>query len=35
MLFQVGCQPIDAAAHLKLLGESLGVIGARLKEHVV
>ncbi|KAK2174772.1 hypothetical protein NP493_778g04012 [Ridgeia piscesae] len=32
--FNVGCQPIDAAAHLKLLGESLSVISARLKEHV-
>lgn len=28
-------QPIDAAAHLALLGESLGIIGQRLKEHQV
>jgi len=28
-----GTQPIDAAAHLKLLGESLSVIGQRLTEH--
>ena len=26
-------EPIDAAAHLKLLGESLSVIGQRLTEH--
>ncbi|KAH8421299.1 hypothetical protein KR009_000370, partial [Drosophila setifemur] len=26
-------EPIDAAAHLKLLGESLSVIGERLKKH--
>ena len=26
-------QPIDVAAHLKLLGESLQVIGERLTEH--
>ena len=26
-------QPIDVAAYLKLLGESLTVIGERLKEH--
>lgn len=26
-------QPIDIAAHLKLLGESLECIGERLKEH--
>ncbi|XP_050440866.1 HMG box-containing protein 4 [Adelges cooleyi] len=26
-------QPIDVAAHLALLGESLGIIGQRLKEH--
>lgn len=26
-------EPIDAAAHLKLLGESLTIIGDRLKEH--
>ena len=30
-----GCNPIDVAAHLKLLGESLGIIGARLQEHQV
>ena len=30
-----GCHPIDVAAHLKLLGESLGIIGARLQEHQV
>lgn len=29
----VGTQPVDVAAHLKLLGESLSIIGARLKEH--
>lgn len=29
----VGTQPIDVAAHLKLLGESLNIIGERLKEH--
>lgn len=28
-------QPIDVAAHLALLGESLGIIGQRLKEHQV
>lgn len=28
-----GRQPIDVAAHLKLLGESLTIIGERLKEH--
>ena len=28
-----GTQPIDIAAHLTLLGESLTVIGKRLKEH--
>jgi len=29
----VGTEPIDVAAHLKLLGESLSVIGERLTEH--
>ena len=29
------CSPLDAAAHLKLLGESLSIIGARLHEHHV
>lgn len=29
----VGTQPIDVAAHLRLLGESLSIIGERLKEH--
>ncbi|CAK9817809.1 HMG box-containing protein 4 [Anthophora plagiata] len=29
----VGTHPIDVAAHLKLLGESLTIIGERLKEH--
>ena len=29
------CSPMDAAAHLKLLGESLSIIGARLHEHQV
>ncbi|KAK0086566.1 hypothetical protein PV325_002970 [Microctonus aethiopoides] len=29
----VGTQPVDVAAHLKLLGESLTIIGERLKEH--
>lgn len=28
-----GTQPIDVAAHLALLGESLTLIGKRLKEH--
>ena len=28
----VGTDPLDAAAHLKLLGESLSVIGSRLSE---
>ncbi|XP_076037647.1 uncharacterized protein LOC143023059 isoform X2 [Oratosquilla oratoria] len=28
-----GCSPIDVAAHLKLLGESLNNIGQKLKEH--
>ena len=28
-------EPIDVAAHLKLLGESLATIGARLQEHKV
>ena len=28
-----GIEPIHAAAHLKLLGESLSVIGQRLTEH--
>ncbi|XP_058463014.1 HMG box-containing protein 4 [Malaya genurostris] len=28
-----GCQPTDVAAHLKLLGDSLTIIGERLKEH--
>ena len=28
-----GTDPLDAAAHLKLLGESLNVIGQRLTEH--
>ena len=33
-IFQVvGTDPLDSAAHLKLLGESLTVIGERLKEH--
>lgn len=31
----VGTQPVDVAAHLKLLGESLSIIGERLKEHEV
>ena len=35
-VFQVpGTAPVDAAAHLKLLGESLSIIGARLQEHRV
>lgn len=29
----MGTQPLDVAAHLKLLGESLSIIGQRLKEH--
>uniref|UniRef100_A0AAG5D3P7 Uncharacterized protein n=1 Tax=Anopheles atroparvus TaxID=41427 RepID=A0AAG5D3P7_ANOAO len=28
-----GCQPTDVAAHLSLLGDSLTIIGERLKEH--
>uniref|UniRef100_A0A0L8I6N3 Uncharacterized protein n=1 Tax=Octopus bimaculoides TaxID=37653 RepID=A0A0L8I6N3_OCTBM len=28
-----GVEPVDAAAHLKLLGESLSIIGMRLQEH--
>ena len=28
-----GTEPLDCAAHLKLLGESLSIIGARLTEH--
>lgn len=28
-----GLEPIDVAAHLKLLGDSLSIIGERLKEH--
>lgn len=28
-----GTQPVDVAAHLELLGESLRIIGERLKEH--
>ncbi|XP_055923431.1 HMG box-containing protein 4 [Eupeodes corollae] len=28
-----GIEPIDVAAHLKLLGDSLSIIGERLKEH--
>jgi len=31
----VGSQPVDVAAHLRLLGESLSIIGERLKEHEV
>lgn len=30
-----GIQPADVAAHLQLLGESLTIIGERLKEHEV
>ncbi|XP_071744626.1 HMG box-containing protein 4 [Lepeophtheirus salmonis] len=29
----VGTEPMDSAAHLKLLGESLSIIGERLTEH--
>ncbi|XP_054275725.1 HMG box-containing protein 4-like [Macrosteles quadrilineatus] len=29
----IGTQPIDVSAHLRLLGESLTIIGERLKEH--
>ncbi|VVC98864.1 HMG box-containing protein 4 [Leptidea sinapis] len=29
----VGCGAVELAAHLKLLGESLAIIGERLKEH--
>lgn len=28
-----GCGPLEVAAHLRLLGDSLAIIGARLKEH--
>ncbi|XP_028169802.1 HMG box-containing protein 4 [Ostrinia furnacalis] len=28
-----GCGAVEVAAHLRLLGESLAIIGARLKEH--
>ncbi|OWF55005.1 HMG box-containing protein 4-like [Mizuhopecten yessoensis] len=28
-----GIEPIDVSAHLKLVGESLGIIGMRLQEH--
>lgn len=31
----LGTAPIDAAAHMKLLGDSLTVIGQRLIEHEV
>lgn len=31
----INTQPLDVAAHLKLLGESLSIIGQRLKEHEV
>lgn len=31
----LGTSPVDAAAHLKLLGDSLTVIGQRLIEHEV
>lgn len=30
-----GCGAVDVAAHLRLLGESLAIIGERLKEHEV
>lgn len=30
-----GTAPVDVAAHLKLLGDSLNIIGQRLKEHEV
>lgn len=30
-----GCGPVEVAAHLRLLGESLAIIGERLKEHEV
>lgn len=29
----IGTEPVDVAAYLKLLGESLMIIGKRLKEH--
>ena len=29
----MGTEPLDCAAHLKLLGESLSIIGERLTEH--
>lgn len=35
MFKAVGTGPVDVASHLKLLGESLLIIGERLKEHEV
>jgi high mobility group protein 2-like 1 len=35
MFKPVTTAPVDVAAHLKLLGESLSNIGERLKEHEV
>lgn len=31
----LGIDPIDTAAHLKLVGDSLSIIGIRLQEHRV
>ena len=28
-----GADPVDVAAHLKIVGESLSIIGMRLQEH--
>ena len=33
--FSLRTEPIDCAAHLKLLGESLSLVGDRLQNHVV
>jgi len=30
-----GIDPVDVAAHLKIVGESLSIIGMRLQEHRV
>ena len=30
-----GADPVDVAAHLKIVGESLSIIGMRLQEHRV
>jgi len=36
VLFQAfGMEPLDVAAHLKIVGESLSIIGMKLQEHRV